>query len=381
MIEPIKHYAVNWVDGMKISREHLIQQENFIIDSIRDSNSIAITPYSYGLFPASEKYGNKTIYEILTTATNDAQLIIRKLTAVTLSGHRIELSDYKVNIRKLTDSLTNENEDQDGQFYILASVDPFDKIAFGEIDSEEIPPRHPHTRPNYKIELVDTSILNSSYSGGNYLVLGKVAIRGGIAQIDNHFIPPCTSIQSHPKLKEYYNDFARSISNLRQYVFRIIQKPDHKNQNTELAKNVKTLCHTLVKSIDENYFQFNNMVVFQPPIFLINIFSKLGLQLYNDTQLMIPAQLEEMLNYSFEWSEIAPHTLLNQLSSVAEVNYHHHETGDVFHDIRQMLKSLEQVFGKLSELEYIGQRKENIIVNEQEVKSNSDPKKGWSVID
>lgn len=38
MIQPIKHFAVNWVDGMKISKDHLVQQEDFMIDSIRDSN-------------------------------------------------------------------------------------------------------------------------------------------------------------------------------------------------------------------------------------------------------------------------------------------------------------------------------------------------------
>ena len=123
------------------------------------------------------------------------------------------------------------------------------------------------------------------------------------------------------------------------------------------------------------------MVIHQPPIFLMDMFSKLALKLYHDTHLMAPGELEEMLNYSLEWSDVAPHTLLNLLSGVSEINYNHHDSGEVFFNIQMMLKSLEQVFGKLSELDYIGQRKENIIVNEQEVKSTIDPKKGWSVID
>jgi hypothetical protein len=381
MIKPIKHYAVNWVDGMKISREHFLQQENYIIDSIRDANSLPVNPFNYGLLPVSDQYSDKNIYEIHNTATNDAQLIIKKLTAVTMAGLRIEMSEHKVNIRNLTKNTASEQEEAEGQFYILASVNPFEKIPFGEIDSEEIPPRHPFTKPNYRIELVETSILNSSYSGGNYLVLGKVAIKLGIAQIDNNFIPPCTSVQSHPKLVEYYNTYSHSMSNLRHYAFKIIQKTAHKNQNNELANNVKTVCRTVIQHMGENYFSFKNVVNNQPPIFMMNIFSKLGLQIYNDTQLMIPAELEEMLNYSLEWSEVAPHTLLNQLSNVAEINYSHHDSGEVFFNIQMMLKSLEQILGKLSELDYIGQRKENIIVNEQEVKSTNDPKKGWSVID
>lgn len=381
MIQPVKHYAVNWVDGMKISREHFSQHENFVIDALRDTASLYINSFNYGLLPIADQYGYKTIYEIQSTATNDAQLIIQKCSALTLAGNRIDISEFKMNIRELSKNISSENGEADGEFYILASVNPFDKIPFGEIDSDEIPPRHPFTKPNYRIELIETSVLNSSYSGGNYLVLGKVSIRAGIAQIDGNFIPPCTVLESHPRLEEYYNSYSNSWGNLRQYSFKILQKTAHHNQNTALSENVKSLCKTIISHLGANYFQFKNMVNSQPPIFLMDIFSQLALQLYNNTQMMIPAELEEMLNYSLEWSEVAPHTILNQLTAVAEINYDHHETGEVFSNINLMLKTLEQIMGKLSELDYIGQRKENIIVNEQEVKSNMDPKKGWSVID
>ena len=381
MIEPIKHYAVNWIDGMKISREHLVQQEDFIIDTIRDANSVGVNSFNYGLLPYSDTYGDKRIFEIQSTATNDAQLIIKKLSAVTLAGHRIEINDYKVNIRSLAKELDTESSESNGDYYILASVNPFDKVSFGDIDPEEIPPRHPFTKAHSKIELIETTLLSSGSSGGNFIILGKVALKSGIAQIDENFIPPCTSVESHPKLVEYYNQYSQSMSNLRLYAFKILQKVAHKNQNTELADNVKTICKTVIKHIGENYFQFKNMVYYQPPIYLMNVFSKLALHLYNDTQMMIPAELEEMLNYSLEWSEVAPHTILNQMSAVAEIDYIHHESGDIFKNIQVMLKSLEQVLGKLSELDYIGQRKENVIVNEQQIKSTTDPKKGWSVLD
>ena len=35
MIQTIKHNAINWVDGMKVSQMHLNEQDNFIIDSIK----------------------------------------------------------------------------------------------------------------------------------------------------------------------------------------------------------------------------------------------------------------------------------------------------------------------------------------------------------
>ncbi|MFL9832901.1 hypothetical protein [Chryseobacterium terrae] len=381
MIQPIKHFAINWVDGMKVSQKHLNDQDNFLIDTIRDGNSLGITNYNYGLLPLSNEFTDKTIFDVHNTATNDVQLFIKNCSAVTLAGYRLELKDRRVSVKSLAKSLNLDENQMDGEYYILVSVNPFDKVPFGDIDPEEIPPRHPNSHANYHIELLPVTSLNSNHSGGNYLVVGKVDFKGNIAQVNTNFIPPCTSIQSHPVLIDYYNGFAKSIGNLQQYAFKIIQKASHKNQNTSLALNVKALCTVLVDTFGDMYFQFRNIIPYQPPVFLIETFAKLALRMYNSTQVLVPGELEEMLNYSLEWSEIAPHTLLNQLSTVAETNYDHHNSGEPLLYISQMLRSLETIFSKLSELDYIGQRKENIIVNEQEVSSNTNPKRGWSVLD
>jgi len=381
MIQPIKHFAINWVDGMKVSQRHLNDQDNFLIDTIRDANSLGITNYNYGLLPLSNEFTDKTIFDVHNTATNDVQLFIKNCSAVTLAGYRLELKDRRVSVKSLAKSLNLDENQMDGEYYILISVNPFDKVPFGDIDPEEIPPRHPNAHANYHIELLLVSSLNSNHSGGNYLVVGKVDFKGNIAQVNTNFIPPCTSIQSHPVLIDYYNGYAKSIGNLQQYAFKIIQKASHKNQNTSLALNVKALCNVLVNTFGDIYFQFRNIIPYQPPVFLIETFATLALRMYNSTQILVPGELEEMLNYSLEWSEIAPHTLLNQLSTVAETNYDHHNSGEPLLYISQMLRSLETIFAKLSELDYIGQRKENIIVNEQEVSSNTNPKRGWSVLD
>lgn len=380
MIQPIKNNAINWVDGMKVSQIHLNEQDNFLIDTIRDSNSLYINNFNYGILPASGQFADKMVFEIYNTATNDAQLIIKNCHAITLAGYRIEIPEFDLNVRSLTQKLTSD-ENIDGDFYILVSVNPFDKIPFGEIDAAEIPPRHPYSKPNYNVEIVSVASLNSNLSGGNYLVLGKVNFKVGFAQIDSNFIPPCTSVQSHQKIVEYHSGFIRSVSNLQQFALKIIQKSAHREQNTALASNVRALCVTLLNTLSDNYFRFKNMSLDQPPIYLIEIFSKLALRIYNTIQITPNAEVEEMLNYSLEWSEVVPHTFVGHLTAVSEINYDHYHCGEYLKNIQSMLVVLEIVFGKLSELDYIGQRKENIIVTEQEIKSNTDPKKGWSVLD
>jgi hypothetical protein len=114
---------------------------------------------------------------------------------------------------------------------------------------------------------------------------------------------------------------------------------------------------------------------------MVEVFSSMALHIHNNIQILATGELEEMLNYSFEWSEIAPHTLLNQLSEVAEIHYDHNNCGEHLFYIQRLLKSLDIIFSKLSSLDYIGQQKENIIVNDTDITPKSNIKKGWSLLD
>ena len=52
MLVPIKYFNINWVDGMKLSSKHFVEQENAFIDHLRDVSAINLTSYNYGLLDA-----------------------------------------------------------------------------------------------------------------------------------------------------------------------------------------------------------------------------------------------------------------------------------------------------------------------------------------
>ena len=380
MIQSIKNYPVNWIDGMKISKDHLIKQENFVLDLVRDSNSVFINQYNYGIIPAFDEQYNRSILEINITATEDAELIIKKCSAITIIGHRIELENQTINFRKLVNNLNNE-VNSDIEYYVIASVNLFEKIPFGEIDPNEIPPRNPYTKPSYKIELIEVSTIRGSLSGGNYLILGNVIINSGTVGANLDYIPPCTSIMSHPKLVEYNNSLFSLYGNIRKNALNIIQKEANKKQNTALANNIKALCKIIVNHVSTNYFKLRNTITSLPPIYLVETYSQLGLYLHNEIKMILTSEVEEMLGYCFEWTEIAPHTLKNALAVVADLKYDHINSGESLTQIDKLFNILNLIFSKLNELDYLGQRKENIIVNEQEVIIKKDNYQGWSVID
>ena len=255
MIQSIKNFAVNWSGGMKLNDKHLIIHDKFILDSIRDSNTFHCNNFNYGLLPiALAKNVEETIFDVYSSPTKDVQLVIKHCSALTAAGYRIDLSDHKTNVKSLMKSTEQNEENINESYYILVSTNPFDRMPFGDIDSEEMPPRHPFSEAKYNIELIPASTLRSNSTAGNYIIIGKVNIKGSSVEADQSFIPPCTSIQSHPALIASYNSFAKSVGSLQQHALTIIQKTTAANQNSVLANNVKSLCHALMNHVANVYF-------------------------------------------------------------------------------------------------------------------------------
>jgi len=381
MIQSIKYYEPNWTDGMKISEKHLFEQDNFMIDALRDAVSLRLNAFNYGLLPMDTSAKENSIFDLNRTATGDVQLVIKHCSAVTPAGCRIDLSNYTTNIKSLINTAGKEDKEISGDYYILISVNAFEQTPFGNIDQEETPPRNAFVQPKYYISVLPASELSREHIGGNYLLIGKVSLVNDTAEIDRLFIPPCASVYSHSSLITYYESFAKSIGGLQYLALKIIGKAANAQQNTALARNIKSFCSAYINYSSSVYFYFRNMVRGLPPVYMVEVFSRMALCLYNNVHSLMPAEVEEMLNYSFEWSEIAPRTLLNQLSGVSEIVYDHNDCGKYLADIQNLIKSLETILGKLSELDYLGQHKENVIVNEQNITPASKNQKGWSVLD
>lgn len=168
---------------------------------------------------------------------------------------------------------------------------------------------------------------------------------------------------------------------MQNYSLQITGKINYKNQKSEVAQNVKSLCRTLLNFTAERYFYFRNMVHQQPPVQLIQAVSAFSSYIYTTLQTLPEKEKEELLNYFFEWSDISPVTFLSRLSNIIEINYSHYGTGQYFEAIQEMLTSLVFIWQKLNTLEFIGQHKENIVVKEEVLMQVTKERKGWSIID
>ena len=146
MPAPIKYSNVNWINGMKIKKDHFIQQENAFEDKIKDVAACFLNSFNYGLLPY---WGGKdTSFKVVMKISNQKflNISVSQLRALTQGGARIEIlegnspTEFSVD---LTGEIEASKKEDNRVFYIMLTVDHFLKEPFGELETDEDPPRYP----------------------------------------------------------------------------------------------------------------------------------------------------------------------------------------------------------------------------------------------
>src|SRR3954462_3708482 len=86
MREHRKHFPVNWIDGMKINKNHFIDQDNAWTDGFQEASSLSINPLRYGVLPASTAGEDTFNVKISLDNQNALRVSVLSCQAVTLGG-------------------------------------------------------------------------------------------------------------------------------------------------------------------------------------------------------------------------------------------------------------------------------------------------------
>ncbi|MEZ2336855.1 hypothetical protein AB6735_14530 [Mucilaginibacter sp. RCC_168] len=379
MLSPLKNKPVNWIDGMKISSDHFISTDNFIHDIVRDSNSLQLNNYNFGLLPPVANESVALDIQITERASNQIQIKINHCSAVTAEGHRIDISRTGPELL-FSHYFGQDNATENSEtYYVLLTVNPFERVASGNPDPEEIPLRYPEVDKQYNITVIPASQINTRSS--HFLEVGKFIKNGNNLQTDISFIPPCTSVLSHPQLVKYYESFSNQLNNLQLLSFRILDKITSKESVSTIGKNVKILCEKMLEYIARIYFSYRNMMHQQPPIYMVSCFSEMAHIFFSTVKSIPGAEREELLKYFYEWKDVTPGNFEELLARLIEIVYNHHDINSSMITVDEFLRIIVALWNKLSSLEYIGQRKENIVVAEQQVIQTVQSKRTWTLLD
>lgn len=134
MAQVLKKHPVNWQGGMKVSKEHFIATEDFLMDQIRDRTLLSTE--SFGLLPAIDDTSSNLEYH-LETDTAGFSVLLTTCRAITPNGLRVEVIDLAEPLVGHCDML------KDALYNIYIGVNMAERTPFGAPDPEEEPPRLP----------------------------------------------------------------------------------------------------------------------------------------------------------------------------------------------------------------------------------------------
>lgn len=369
MIEKLNHFPVNWIDGMKINKNHFLEVQNFVSDSIRDSIGIHTSMINYGLLPVAEPIKMNLIID------NHKLLRIKveECHAITPNGSRIDIGTseslslsipYPETVREL-------KENESAVLLACISVNHFKRTPYGEPDPEENPPRYPYTHPEYSLNLIpEDELKNTIGFGANYLTIGKILVNAGESKIDDNYIPPSISVSSHQKLQELYTEIDRFYGQIELYSVQIAQKIHSKKQSTDLAMMMERMSDKTLNYLGTEINRLRWMSPHTPPANMLLSVVALARVLKNFIDARSGAGKEELLNYFAEWCNVSQGDFEMIFSETINTDYNHNQMDIVIAKITRFMKTLEDLFSILSRLDYIGKKRDGSIF----VSENTDDK-------
>ena len=371
MLEKINHFPINWIDGMKINKSHLLALQDYFADVYRDSVGSRITPISYGLLPNEDHesariYINQDNHNLLTVRVEECH-------AVTSNGTRIEINPVtELSEKILPETIYTLQNSGETVLWITIVVSLFEKLPFGKINAEENPPRYPFLMPAYKIVLIKDGE-KSVYPQGYQLTIGKILVGKDSAHLQENYIPPCTAVQSHKTLITAYSEFDRFLGQIEQSAVQIVQKINQKQQSNNLAVMIGQMCELIMSYLGNEINSLRWFGLYEPPAFMLDKIARLARIIKNFVDVRVGAGKEELLNYLAEWCGLSQGDFEILFSEVVNAGYNHNEIGLTLKKSATFIKTLEGLFATLSKLDYIGKRNDTgIFIKERQ---ENDPTK------
>jgi hypothetical protein len=381
MRDSIKHFPVNWMDGMKINKDHFIAQDDAWKDALQDAACLNLSPMRYGVLPPSTAGEETFNVKISLDNQNTLRAMVLSCHAVTSGGVRIALPALSQSGQGETDGLPATSfqftaSSAEAAYWIVLTANPFERVPAGSPDTSENPPRYPSALPSYKVLVISDSQYKQFADNPYALTIGKVSVNGNDIRIEDDYIPPCLSLSAHPDLLALHGEVDQFLSTLELRCTQIVQKIFKKSQQNDLSELVLFLCDRVILYLAQAITTLRWNMVNEPPSALFASLVNLARVMKNTIDLRVGSGKDELMNYLSEWCELKQGELEGMLSALASLRY---SNNDINQNIRKMISFVRvtgKLFDTLANLEFIGKRKETgIFVKEEQPEANQQQSK------
>ncbi len=373
MLGTTKNLPVNWIDGMKISRRHFTELENFVHDAVRDAHAARLTPYSYGVLPAERPLD----LSIQCDFNQQAVVQLRNCQAVTPNGCRVDVQNsetlrVQTSLKDLAETYKLSTSTSQ-TFEVILTINPFARVPVGEPTPGEAPPRHPYTLPEYRLDVVPTEFVNVAELT-SHLLIGRITFANGELRPATEYIPACTAVASLPALIDWHGRLGTVLTDVEANAYRILQKVRAKGQKSTLNDSISFLCERLVARLAGGSFAYQHVLPQQPPLFWLDHLMGPVHTLGSVVNCLSDREKEELVGYLSEWADLTPGAFEGSIAALGKATYQHTELARLIQDLDAFYKMLSTVLYKLSQLEFVGKRKgQNVFIIEHQVQEQPAP--------
>ena len=381
-MKKIEYLPVNWVNGLKLNNGHFFETYYNMVDTVRQNREESLTSYSYGFGENLTETKNPIEMEMKGDTIETFSIRLKSCNAITRSGLSIIYDptlygDYvpTVKVKEVDADLK-----KDQIFYIVLSVNPYKLLPVGMPDPEVTPLHHPYALPEINLQLMTEAQVNRDFMEYNCIIAGKCIAEGGLFKIDEQYIPPVQRICHDERLLSFLDIFQKHVKGIYDYTLSIYRKNVTDVRRDKLVENTFALCNAVQDFYDMSVFDLERLSAEQPPIHLVYLANKLANKLLTTLRIMPEKESEYLLQYFNEWTNISPAEVQQTLGEVEGIEYKHTDIRPTLKSIISFMKLLEKLFKKMSELEYVGLMRENIILSEDSDGNTSESdKKSWKV--
>lgn len=366
------HLPVNWIDGMKINKNHFIATDQSIRQQVKNTYLSFVNPYNYGLLLQNNTEANGLNIVLDIDNQNYIHAKIVSCSAVTRGGIRIEIYENYFSDKELAEQMPSldidlENTDQK-EYYIALSINLAERNPFGKPNTDENPPRLPHIIPGFHLSIHELNEIDSIRTS-NAIILGKLIFNDEKPELDNTYIPPCQTIYSHPKLVEYHAQLLKVLGQIEVDIVSILKRVKDKRQTTSIAETVADVSNSILLFLNINLIEFRNMAKYYPPVFIFEQMAALARSINNSINKQSTADREELLNYIQDWSNLKQGEFEEMITEAIEYKYDHDDINKSINGLAPFVNSISKVCNTLSNLDFIGKKKDrHIFVKEQKEK-------------
>jgi hypothetical protein len=366
-----QYLPVNWADGMKINKSHFIAEENAVVYQIAAAAGSWLNDVNYGLLPPGPGGKALTLFVSMDNQQK-VQVRIQHCTAITAGGYYIGFSeDTAVSGKNLQTPLASTpvllKDLKEKGYYVVLTVNPYKRVPYGAADPGESPARIPYTQPLFSVDLLAAADVTRNKVGSFQLPLGKLIVEDNRVVLDEQYIPPCSSLGSHPELLEIHAAMEQFLAKIETCSVQIVQKILHKKQANDMSSIVHKLCEQTLQFTAIQLAEWKALGLVAPPVQVVSKASALARLVKNVLDCHLGSGKEELINYFTEWCNFSQGELEGAITTLANHTYDHLDISDSVTKVSVFTKILSQLFHQLARLEYIGKRKDSGIFVKEEV--------------